>query len=101
MEAVTEFGGDQPRVVEVEAADGDGVVEQDAMIGGVEHAGREPPAFTERVARRHVESRMHRQIWALVRALAATGQAIGEAGAIVNIGLEPCVRGQICREAGV
>ena len=56
VEAVAEFGGEHSRVVEVEAADGDGVVQQHAVVGDVDGiAGREVPVFAEAVAGGDIE----------------------------------------------
>jgi hypothetical protein len=50
MEAVTEFGGDQSWVVKVEAADGYGVILQDAVVGDVDGRDGEFPALADVVA---------------------------------------------------
>jgi hypothetical protein len=48
VEAVAQFGGEHARIVVVEAADGDGVVQQDAVVGDVEDRAGELPALAER-----------------------------------------------------
>jgi len=45
MEVVAELGGEDSWVVEVETADGDGVVEQNAVVGGVEDGDGEAEAL--------------------------------------------------------
>ena len=45
MEVVAELGGEDSWVVEVEAADGDGVVEQNAVVGDVEDGDGEAEAL--------------------------------------------------------
>ena len=62
----------------------------------------ELPPFTERVAGRDVERGVHRQIRAVRdRVKAGAGEAVGEAGAVVDVGREPRMQRQIGREARI
>jgi hypothetical protein len=45
LEAIAQFAADEAGIVEVETADGDGVVEQDAVVGDVDGAGGDAPAL--------------------------------------------------------
>ena len=101
MEAIAQLRRDQPRIVVVKAADGDRGIQQDAVVCDVDGVDGEFPAFAEGVAGGDVEGGVDGQIRALVGALRASLQPIGEAGAVVDIGGEPGVLGQVCREAGV
>ncbi len=78
MEVVAEFGGDEARVVVVEAADGDGVVEKNAMVGYVDHVDSELPSFAERMARGGVEGGVDGEVGAVEGALVGAGEAVGE-----------------------
>src|SRR5690348_10259677 len=79
VEAIAHLGGDHARVVEVEAADGNGVVEQDSVVGDVEDVGREGQLFSEAAARGEIERGVHGKIVALIGSLAGTGKTVGEA----------------------
>jgi hypothetical protein len=85
VEAITQFGGDHARIVEVEAPDGDGVIEQDAVVGDVDDRGEELPALANGVASGEVESSVDGEIGAIVGAFMGAGEAVGKAGAVVNI----------------
>ena len=101
MEAVAELRGDHAWVVEVEAADGDGVVLEDAVVGDVEDACGELPVFGEGVASGDVEGGVHGETVSVVGAFILPGEAVGESGAVIHVGREPGAYGQVGGEAGV
>src|SRR5579863_4096833 len=68
MKAVAELRGKRTRIVEVESANGDGVVEQDAVVGDVEDAGGEGPFLAEGVAGGDIEGGVGGEICAVIRA---------------------------------
>ena len=87
MEAVAEFGGDEAGIVVMESADGDGVVEQDAVVGDVEDVGGELPVFADGVAGGDVEGGVDGEISAVVGAVA--GQEAGSVQASPLVKPEP------------
>jgi hypothetical protein len=70
VEAIAYFTREHAWVVVVKAADGDGVVEQYAMVGDVEDVGGDFPFFSEAVTGGDIERGVDRKIGALVRTLA-------------------------------
>ena len=79
MEAVAEGGLDHAGVVEVEAADSDGVVEQDAITGCIDDAGRHLPVFAESMTSGEIEGGVDGEIAAVLWPLVGTAQAVREA----------------------
>jgi hypothetical protein len=68
VKVVTELGGEDSWIVEVEAADGDGVIQQDAVVGDVEDGGGEAEALADGAAGRQVEGGVDGEIAALIGA---------------------------------
>ena len=99
MEAVAQVGGDDAGVVEVKSADGNGVIEEHAVICHVEHVGGETPVLTKAVSCRNVEGGMDRQVVSVIGAYACAGEAIVKSGAVIDIGCEPCFERQIRGES--
>ena len=67
MEAVTKLSVDLPRIVVVEASEGEAVVEQHACVGDVERVDGEREVFSEVLAEAQVRSCVRGQIVARVR----------------------------------
>ena len=78
VKAVAELGGDESRVVPVEAADSYGVVEQNAVIGDIDCVDGDFPALTEGVSGGGVEGGVDGKIRAVIRALIGAGETVGE-----------------------
>ena len=85
----------------MKAANGDGIVEQDPVIGGIDDAGRKLPALAEGVASGGVERGVDGQVVAVVRAHVGAAQAVVKAGAVIDVGREPRAERQDGGEAGV
>ena len=75
-ETIAEFDIDFARIVPVEVAEGDAVVEFDASAGNVDRVHRSGKAFTEILAQSHVEPGRPRQV---VSGIRLAGKSIGEA----------------------
>ena len=65
------------------------------MVGYVDGVDGEAQVFAEVVADGGIEGGVDGQVGALIRALAGAGQAIREAGAVVDVGGEPGVVGRL------
>src|ERR1035441_3209369 len=90
LEPVAEFGVDLAGVVDVEAAEGEGVVQQDAAVGDVGGGDGGGDVFAEGLAEGEVEGGVLREVGIGVarvggRAGGIVG-AVGEAGAVVDVG---------------
>lgn len=70
MESITQFHGKQPWIVEVETANGDGVVLKHTVICHVDDRRGDLPSLTDLTTGRYVESSVYGEGVALVRALA-------------------------------
>jgi hypothetical protein len=88
VEVVAELGPEQARVVEVEGADEDGVVEQDAVAEDAGEIDGEFRAFASCAADGDVEGRVHGRIGPAVRALEAPAWSFEKAGALTDVGGE-------------
>ena len=60
----------------MEPADGDGVIQQDAMVGDIDHIYGELPSFAKRAACGCVEGGVDGQVRAVVGALIRAGKAV-------------------------
>ena len=85
MKSIAQLGRDHSWVVVVESADGDGVIQQHAVIGYVGNGSGEIPVFPESVARRDIECRVNWKIIALIRTDPGTGKPIVKARAVIHI----------------
>ena len=79
VEPVARLRRNQPWVVEVETADSDGVVEQDAITGCIDDAGRHLPVFAESMTSGEIEGGVDGEIAAVLWPLVGTAQAVREA----------------------
>ncbi len=79
LEPIAERSGDLTGIVEVKAADGNGVVLEDAMVGYVEDAGGEVQPFADGMAGRDIEGGVDRKVVGIVGAFVLPGEAIGKA----------------------
>src|ERR1700680_4664771 len=82
MEAVAELDVDFARIVPVEAAEGDAVVEFDATVGYVHGVYRSCEALAEIFAQSEIECRVRGQIGA---GIGRARKRVGEAGTVVNV----------------
>ncbi len=85
----------------MEAADRDGVVEQNAVVGDIDRVDGDFPALAEGVSRGGVEGGVDGKIRAVIRALIGAGKTVGETRTVVDIGREPCVAWKVGGEAGI
>ncbi len=100
VEAVAEFGVELAGVVEVEAAEGEGVVEQDAAIGEVGCGDGGGNFFGDGLAEGEVEGGV---VWQILVGVGRgwIGRAVVEAGTEVDVGGGVGVRGERGVEADV
>jgi len=85
LEAVAEFAGDLAGIVEVEAAEGEAVVEQDAAIAYVGCGDGGGEFFGEGFADGEIEGGVLGQVGVGV-GCSGVGVAVDEAGAVVDVG---------------
>src|ERR1017187_8504339 len=83
MEAIAKFYINLSRIVPVETAEGDAVVEFDAAVGEVDGVQRSGEALAEIFAERKIEGGVLRQIGAGIR---LAGKGIAETGSVINVG---------------
>ena len=100
LEAVAEFGIELARVVEVESAKGEGVVEQDATIGDVGCGDRGGDVFGDGLADGEIEGGVEGEVLVWIGS-GGVGCAVMKARAVVDVGGGVGMRGKGGVEAEV
>ena len=100
MEAVAEFGVELAGIVVVEAAKGKGVVEQDAMVGDVGCGYGGGDVFGDGLADGEIEDGVVGEVLVWIGS-GGVGVAVGEAGAVVDVGGGVGMRGERGVEADI
>src|SRR5579863_3638397 len=85
MEAVAKLDVDLARVVVMEAAEGEAVVDQQVAIRDVEGRGRNCIFLPKFLAEGEIDRRVARQVGIVIRRSGKARGAVGEARAVVNI----------------
>src|SRR5689334_13866704 len=91
MEPISNLRIDLSRIVPVETAECQAVVQLDAPVGNIKGGHGRGKPFAEILAQREIEGGVSRQIISGVR---LAGKAVGETGAVVNVSGRPGAPGQ-------
>src|ERR1700723_931162 len=83
VEAIAQFKVNLTRLIPVEAAEGDTIIEFDATVGDVDGAERGGEALAEILAEREIECCV---LWQIVARIRLAGKCVGESRSVINVG---------------